>query len=241
MYFRAQDPIGARIRLTDDTPNASPSPWLTITAVAPDVRQRSAGDVDPDPVVYVPHQENPNASRGASIIVRTHTDPGKAAALLRDEIRVIDPDMPLANIRTMDEFLALQRWSFRVFGSMFGIFAGIALVLASVGLYGVTAYSVAQRTQEIGIRMALGAAPRQLWWLILRRGVTQLAIGLALGLAGAFGVGRLLQSVLVQTRSADPVTLAAIAAVMTGVALAATVFPARQATRLDPVAALRYE
>jgi putative ABC transport system permease protein len=124
---------------------------------------------------------------------------------------------------------------------MFAIFAVIAIVLATVGLYAVTAYSVTQRTQEIGVRMALGAEPRQLWWLILRRGIVHLAIGLVLGLGGAVGVERLLRSVLVGSDSADFVTLGSIATLMIVVALTACVLPARHATRLNPVAALRYE
>jgi putative ABC transport system permease protein len=141
----------------------------------------------------------------------------------------------------MDQFLAQQRWPFRVFGTMFGVFAVIAIVLATVGLYAVTAYSVTQRTQEIGVRMALGAEPRQVWWLILRRGIIHLSIGLVLGLGGAVGVERLLRSVLVASNSADFVTLGSIATLMIVVALTACILPARQATRLNPVAALRYE
>jgi len=128
-----------------------------------------------------------------------------------------------------------------VFGSMFAIFAAIALVLSAVGLYAVTAYSVAQRTPEIGVRMALGAEGRQVMWLVLRRALVQLAVGLPVGIAGAFAVGRLLQSLLVQTSSRDPLTIALIGALMVVVSIAACLWPARKATRLDPAVALRYE
>src|SRR5438045_6162906 len=110
----------------------------------------------------------------------------------------------------MDESLAQQRWFSRVFGTMFAVFAGIAIVIAAVGLFAVTAYSVTQRTQEIGVRMALGAQASQVSWLILRRGLVHLVFGLTVGLGGAFGVGRLLRSMLFQTGAADPLTLASI-------------------------------
>jgi ABC-type antimicrobial peptide transport system permease subunit len=156
-------------------------------------------------------------------------------------MRVIEPDLPLFSILTMDDLLAQQRWPMRVFGSMFAVFALIALVLSAVGLYAVTAYSVVQRTPEIGVRMALGAQPQQVLWLILRRALVQLAVGLPIGIAGAFGVGRLLQLILVQTSGRDPLTIVSIAVLMLAVSVAACVWPARRATRLDPVSALRYE
>jgi putative ABC transport system permease protein len=137
--------------------------------------------------------------------------------------------------------LAQQRWPFRVFGSLFAIFAGIALVLSAVGLYAVMAYSVTQRTAEIGVRMALGAATRQVSWLILRQGLVQLGLGLALGLLGAFGISRVLRTLLVQITPTDPVTFASITILLTVVAIAACLVPAWRATRLDPLVALRTE
>lgn len=141
----------------------------------------------------------------------------------------------------MAENLAQQRWQPTVFGSMFAFFAFIALLLSAVGLYAVTAYSVSQRTQEIGVRMALGAQPSQVLWLFQRRALVHLAIGLVIGLAGAVGVGTLLRSLLVRTEATDPATLASISVLLVAVALAATFWPARRATRLDPVVALRYK
>jgi ABC-type antimicrobial peptide transport system permease subunit len=129
----------------------------------------------------------------------------------------------------------------RVFGTMFTAFAVIALVLAGVGLYAVTAYLVTQHTRDIGVRMVLGAQPSQVIWVFLRRAFVQLGIGLAIGLAAAFGVGRLLQTLLVQTSPSDPVTLISVVVLVTVVAVAACIGPARRATRLDPLVALRHE
>ena len=154
---------------------------------------------------------------------------------------MLEPDLPLFNIQTLDQQLAEQRWQYQIFGTMFGTFALIALVLSAVGLYAVTAYSVTRRTQEIGLRVALGARPRQVQWLILRLALGQLALGLTIGVAGAFGVGRLLESLLVQTSPTDPTTLLSIVALLLSVAVAACVWPARRAARLDPMVALRHE
>jgi putative ABC transport system permease protein len=176
----------------------------------------------------------------AMLVVRA-ADPGKLTALLREEIRSLDPDMPLFNIRPLDEALAQFRWFSRTFGTMFVIFAGIALVLSAVGLYAVTAYSVTQRTQEIGIRMALGAEPSQVSWLVLRRALVLVGAGLVLGLGGALGVGRLLETWLVRTTPTDPMTLAGIVLLLVTVAVVACLAPARQATRVDPLSALKYE
>jgi ABC-type antimicrobial peptide transport system permease subunit len=161
--------------------------------------------------------------------------------ILREEVRAIDADLPLFGIRTMDDNLAQQRWPFRIFGTMFGIFAIIALVLSAVGLYAVTAYAVSQRTQEIGIRMALGAQSNEVSWLFLRRSMIQLAIGLTLGIAGAFGVGTLFQQtqLLVQNKAGDPITIGGIALLLLVVASAACFVPAKRATKLDPLIALR--
>jgi predicted permease len=243
-YFGNEDPIGKRIRLIDDTPAASKYEWATIVGLAPNVRQRSAqDDPQPDPVVYVTHLQNPSwiGGGGGVFLVRGRSTPGALTPLIRKEIFALDPDLSMANVHTMDETLAQQRWFVRVFGTMFAVFAGIAIVLAAVGLFAVTAYSVTQRTQEIGVRMALGAQANQVSWLILRRGLMQLVIGLVFGLAGAFGVGRLLKSLLFQTGSADPLTLVSITLLLVIVGITACLWPAWQATRLDPVTALRYE
>ena len=242
LYFANEEPIGQRIRLVDDTPGAAKFEWATIVGLVPNIRQRSSqDDPAPDPVVYIPYPQDPTFIGAASLIVRGQMTPGTLTPLLRKEIGALDPDLPLNNVRTMDENLVQIRWFSRVFGTMFSVFAGIAIVLSAVGLFAVTAYSVTQRTQEIGVRMALGAESRQVRWLILRRGLIHLAFGIAFGLAGAFGVGRVLRNQLFQTGSADPLTLVSITLFLAIIAIVACLWPAWQATRLNPVIALRYE
>jgi putative ABC transport system permease protein len=241
MHFAGEDPLGRQIRLTEEVQNTLRLPLLTVVGVSANLRQRNVQEMDYDPIVYVPNLATPSQGGVSTLIVRTRADAGRVTSLVRDEVRALDSDIPVFNIRTMDESLAQQRFMFRVFGTMFAAFAFIALLLAAIGLYAVTAYSVTQRTQEIGVRMALGARPSDVIWLFLRRASVLVVVGLILGLAGAFGVGTLLQSVLVRTSTYDAVTLVSIAALMSAVAIAACFWPARRATRLDPLAALRYE
>jgi len=241
MYFPGEDPVGRRIRLTEEFPTGPQTGWFTVVGISPNIRQRDFQQPDPDPVAYVPHIESPGLGRGVSLLVRTRVEPAKATAAMREEVRTIDADMPLFNIRTMEEQLAQLRWPYRVFGAMFTTFALIALILSAVGLYAVTAYSVTQRTQEIGVRMALGAPPASIRWLILRRALIQLSIGLTVGIGGAFAVGRLLRSMLVQIPTADPLTLTTIVAILIVIAVIACLAPSRRATRLEPSTALRYE
>ena len=242
MHFGGEDPLGRRIKLTPDgalVPGAALPTWVTIVGISPSIRQGNIQEPQPDPVAYIPLRSQ--APGFAMLMIRAVGDAAGVTSLMREEVRAIDPDLPLFEIKTMDQQLAQSRWPFRVFGSMFAIFALIALALSAVGLYAVTAYSVAQRTQEIGVRMALGAQAPQVWWFVVRRGLVQLAIGLSIGLAGAFGVGQLLKSLLVQTSTRDPLTLTSIVLLLMLVSVLASFWPARRATRLDPVAALRNE
>jgi putative ABC transport system permease protein len=248
MHFPNEDPIGRRIVLSIDLAGGAPpaggiptSLTATVVGIVPNVRQRDFAAAETDPVAYLPYRMDPRAFM--ILLARAEGDPTSLTALLREEVRAVDADLPLFNIRTMDESLAQARWPFRIFGTMFAIFAFIALMLSAVGLYAVTAYSVSQRTQEIGVRTALGAESKQVMWLFLRRAMFHLGIGLTIGIAGAFGVGQIFEStdLLIQTNGRDPATIASIAALLTVVALVASVFPARRATRLDPVIALRRE
>jgi predicted permease len=243
MHFPGEDPLGQRIRFLA---NAMASPLagarndttVTIVGVSSNVRQRGQ-DRDPDPVVYVPYATQP--ALVPWLLVRPRAAVGAAVDRVRAEVQRLDPNMPVSNVQTLDALLAQQRWPFRVFGSMFSLFAGIALLLSVIGLYAATAFSVTQRTREIGVRMALGAEAGQVLWLFARRAVLYLGLGLAIGLAGAVGVGRLLESLLVGPSSTDPPTLIAIVLILIVVGAVASLWPARRAARVDPALALRHE
>lgn len=246
LHFAGQDPLGRRIKLSIDLQGgAAPQGGIplaltaTVVGIVPNLRQRDFQLPDPDAIAYLPFRVDPRGFM--NLIVRAAGDPNSMTPLLREEVRAIDADLPLFGIRTMDDQLAQARWPFRIFGAMFAIFAFIALVLSAVGLYAVTAYAVSQRTQEIGIRMALGAQSNEVSWLFLRRSIIQLAIGLTLGIGGAFGVGTLFQQtqLLVQNRAGDPITIGGIALLLLVVASIACFVPAKRATRLDPLIALR--
>ena len=245
LHFPNEDPIGRQIVLRLDPALGEPPPGIpmtqsfTIVGLVPNIRQRNLQERDADPIAYVPFRMQP---RGVmTLLARSDTDPHQLTPAVREEMRAIDPDLPLFNIRTLDEALARERWPFRVFGTMFAVFAAGALLLSAIGLYAVTAYSVRQRTQEIGIRTALGAQSKQVMWLFVRRAFFHLAVGLTLGLVGALGVGSIFESadLLIHINGRDPITIGSIAVLLTAVALAASVWPARQATHLDPLVALR--
>jgi hypothetical protein len=237
MFFPNDDPIGRRIRLTTlNSPATAPPVWGTIVGVSPTVRQQYFQDIDP--VVYFPDRAE---AADVTLIVRSESAPGALTPLIRAGVYGLDPDIALNAIIPLEEMMTGSRWGHRVFGGMLTVFALIALALAAVGLYAVTAYAVVQRTQEIGVRMALGAQAGAVVWLVVKRTMLPVGIGLGLGVAGALGVGGLLRNFLIQTSPTDPATLVGIAVLLVGVSSAACFFPARRATRLDPVAALRYE
>jgi ABC-type antimicrobial peptide transport system permease subunit len=156
-------------------------------------------------------------------------------------VQAVDGDMPIYNLRTLEERLALNYWAQQVFGALFAIFAAIALALASVGLYAVIAHSVSQRTQEIGVRMALGASAPNILQMVFVQGMQQFAIGLAVGLSAAFGLTRVLKSLLVQVSPSDPSTFFMISLVLAAAAALGCLIPALRAMRVDPAVALRHE
>ena len=239
VHYANENPVGQVIRLTDATKTdaTAAAPWLTIVGVSPTIRQSMASVARP--VVYLP-LESYSSSR-ASIIVGNVSHIAGVASLLRREVASVDPDVTLFNVRPLNELLDDTRLQPRLIGTVLAAFAGIALLLSVVGLYAVTAYAVQQRTHEIGVRMALGAQSREVVWLFVRRGMVPLGIGLIIGLAGAFAVGKLLQGLLIQTSSTDPITLLFILVLLVFVSVAGCLLPARRAARLDPLTVLRYE
>jgi predicted permease len=241
-FFPGENPIGHRIRFVnrDPPPAGQPPPvWRTIVGICPTMQHSSPQDAEPTAAVYVPHRQDPPG--GIAILLRTRLGLGAVMSDVRKVVQSLDQDQPVFTGLTLDQLMANRTWPFRVFGTLFSIFAVIALSLSAVGLYAVMAYSVTQRTAEIGVRMALGAGTRQVSWLILKRGLVQLVIGVTLGLTGAYFLSQALGSVLVQITARDPVTFAGITILLTVVALAACIIPARRASRVDPLIALRAE
>ena len=236
MFFANEDPLGRRIRLAARDEPDEESAWLTIVGVSPTVRQTMSGP--PRPVAYVPYRGEPIPFQHLLVRGAGGTD---AAGAVRRIVHELDPNLPIARVWTLDGVLAQTGFIPHLIGSLLGAFAWVALVLSAVGLYGVTAYAVTRRTQEIGVRMALGARAGQVGWMVLRRGLAQLGLGLAIGIWGALTVGRLFESWLVDTPPADPATQASVAALLGGVAVVACLLPARRAARLDPMVALRHE
>ena len=172
------------------------------------------------------------------VVARTAGDPLSVAGAVRSEIRQMDASLPVANVRSMNEVVATALATPRLTGFLLGAFAAIALALAAVGIYGVLAYHVSQRTQEIGIRLAIGADRSQVLGMVLRQGLSLAAVGIVAGLIGAFALTRLMASLLYEVRPNDPITFVAVAAALLLVALAASVLPAWRATRVSPTIAL---
>lgn len=232
-YLKEENPIGKHLKLGwgGDDPKE-------IVGVVGDVRHRSLSD-QARPEMYVPQAQFANA--GVSLIVRSQGDPESLIGAIRKEVRELDPEMPLAEIKTLaayrNEALAIPR--FNTF--LLGVFALIALALTLVGLFGVMSYNVSQRTQEIGIRMALGAEATDVLRMVIKQGMILVVIGILIGIGAAAGLTRLMKGLLFDVSATDPATFAAIALLLAAVSLLACYIPARRATKVDPMIALRYE
>ena len=235
-YFADESPIGKRLKTGGaDRPR---NPWMEIIGVVGDVKY-SGLDAQPEPTYYVPLAQN--AWRAAFLVVRAPLNPVSLAPAIREQIWALDKDMPIAKVATMDRLLGESVAQPRFRTLLLGIFAALALVLASVGIYGVISYSVTQRTHEIGIRMALGAQAHDVSKLVIREGVALALIGVTIGLAASLALTRLMESLLFEVSTTDQSIFAGVGALIVAVAVLACWIPARRASRVDPMVALRCE
>jgi putative ABC transport system permease protein len=228
-YFPGEDPVGQQLTLGGP---------MTIVGVVADVQPFRAGDPI-DPEIYWPYQQRPRYA--TYLLIRTASDPSATIRAAEQRLQALDPDMEISTFRTMEELVGRQLVRPRFNMLLIAIFASVALLLAAIGIYGVISRSVAQRTREIGIRVALGADQRDIMRSVVGRGMTLTLVGVALGLVGAFGIAPVLSSLLVGVRPTDPLTFGSIAALLMLVALLACYLPARRATRVDAIVALRSE
>ena len=233
-YFPGRDPLGQKIIIDMKEKNLPDE----IIGIVGDVHENDLGAA-PEPVAYWPYPELPYSVM--SLLVRTTTPPLSLVPAIRDALRQIDKDQPLAKIRTMDQLVADSAASPRFTMLLLSAFAALALALACIGIYGVMAYSVTQRTHEIGIRLVFGARRNDVLWLVLEQGARLALVGVGIGLVGALLLTRLIANLLFGVSASDPLTFAAVAALLMLVALLACYVPARRATRIDPMVALRYE
>jgi putative ABC transport system permease protein len=235
-FFPGEDAIGKRITMRDWN---DPLP-AEVVGIAADVHQRAL-DQPIAPAVYFSHAQFADRTYGMNVLLRTSVAPSSVIASAAERVWAVDKDQPLSNLRTLDEVMTAGVAQQRFNTLVLGIFAGLGLMLALVGIYGVTSYAVNERTQEIGIRMALGADRAHILRLVLAQGMLPVAVGVVLGVAGALATARFLQSLLFNVQPTDAASYVTVALTLTGVALLACAIPARRAARVDPMVALRYE
>jgi len=216
----------------------NPQPWRTVVGVVRDVKQHGL-DREDRMQLYLPEAQYPTGYM--TMVVRSSAEPSALLGAVRREVGAADRELAVYGVATMAELLAdsVALWRFTML--LLGVFAAVAVALAGVGIYGVISYTVTQRTREIGVRVALGAQSRDVLRLVLGRGLALVSVGIALGLAGGLALTRVISSLLFGVSSRDPLTFASVAALLAAVALLACYLPARRATKVDPMIALRYE
>jgi putative ABC transport system permease protein len=233
MVFKARDPLAQQISF-----GPPPAPWSDVVGVVADTRD-SALEEEPIPEIYVPYLQR--SSFSMSIMLRTSPNPQGLVSAVRNAVESVDKNQPLAEEATMDEVIARSVAPRRFQTMLLGLFALLALVLAAVGIYGVVSYSCSQRVHEFGIRVALGAERRDLLQMVIRQGTKITLIGVCVGVGGALALTRFLSGLLYGVKPTDPLTLLGVSLFLTAVALLASYIPARRATKVDPMVALRYE
>jgi len=233
-YWPGEDPVGKRMRFSGPIEN---HPWLQVVAVVGDVRNRP--DAPPSPEMYFPLSQQ--TERAMTLVVRTSTDPRSLESSVRARVSALDRDLPVFNVMTMDDLRSVSITAQRIGGTLMSVFAGLTLILAAMGLFSVIACAVSDRTHEIGIRMALGARPREVGRRIVGEGMILALAGLLIGLPLALAMGRAIAGLLYGVAPDDLATFAGVAAILSGVSLAACYIPARRAMQVDPTVALKYE
>ncbi len=228
-----QDPVGKRIHIVE---LQSKDPWQTVVGVVGRVKQDSL-DSDPRIAFYLPHTQFP--TRSLTVALRSATDPAAMVSAVKNELRRLDPDLPMYYVRTMEQRVGESLARRRFLMLLLAVFASVALILATIGIYGVMAYLVSQGTREIGIRMALGASQRSILSLVVRQGMMLALSGVAIGMAAAFLLTRLIRTLLFGVQATDPVTFAGISMLLALIALLASYVPAQRAARIDPMVSLR--
>jgi putative ABC transport system permease protein len=233
-------PVGKHIKLGSAQ---GPFPWLTIAGVVGDVKHGGL-DRETRPEMYVPYLQPLLPNWGAPpmfLVVRSESEPGSLTAAVRGVVKELDRDQPVYSVATMEQLLSRSTLQRRFNMTLLAVFAALALILAGVGIYGVMAYAVTERTREIGIRMALGAQTSDALRLVIRRGMRLTLLGVTLGLMGAFALTRLMEKLLFNVKATDRLTFIVIALLLTVVALLACYLPARRATKVDPMVVFRTE
>jgi predicted permease len=245
-YWPGGNPIGSQLTFPDienlDLPGGAKRQPTRFSIVGVVRGEKNRGlEVEPEAAVYLPYSQQPAYYVPRTLVVRTSVDPKSLLSAIRHQVELLDKDQPISEVRTMDELVAQAEAGHRFPALLVGLFATLALVLAAVGIYGVMSYSVGQRVHELGIRMALGAQRTDVLRLVVGEALPLSLIGVGMGLAAAFGLTRLMSSLLYGVRPTDLVTFAVVALVLAGVAALASYIPARRAAKVDPMVALRYE
>ena len=239
-YFPGRDAIGGRMQIG----GGGPRPWVTIVGIVGNVRHNGLTDPVKEKF-YIPHTQwhksTGNAIRGMNLVIKSASSPSALTSPVRDAIRALDPNLPIADVRTMEEVVNATLSTPRFTGVLLGMFALLAVVLSAIGIYGVLSYLVSRRTREIGIRMAIGAGRAQVLRMVLGSGLSLSLTGAGIGLVLAVGVGRLMRSVLHDVAPNDPATFLFVAVTLPAIALLASAVPAWRATRVDPIVALKTE